>query len=371
MTLINYLSRVHFADGVLEIALGSELEVNNFRSAMLVSEATVNKEFSERVASGLPVSVEVSKQTIRKSEANRDAVARLASCVITNPTDVVIAFGSSRALLLADTCCKQVRAANNRIATTADETSLSPELIAIPGVDGVPGMSRNTLQSTKRLNRNYDSEGIQPTAVIFDPTIILGESVERTASSVATTMARCLSAHLSMGYNPPAEGIAADGFRRIVRNLPALLTDDTLEMRRELMAASLNGTLALQKISGIAAELCQVLVESSSTPLDEGALMRLLIAIEADLMEQKLPAAETVEVRTLFSIPNELSLSEWLTPLLSRLPLPQTFDAMGIPRDQLANAANEIASRRLTQVPSGADLCEMLNQVELKNAQFA
>ena len=230
---------------------------------------------------------------------------------------------------------------------------------------------QRTLQSTKRLNRNYDSEGIQPTAVIFDPTIILGESVERTASSVATTMARCLSAHLSMGYNPPAEGIAADGFRRIVRNLPALLTDDTLEMRRELMAASLNGTLALQKISGIAAELCQVLVESSSTPLDEGALMRLLIAIEADLMEQKLPAAETVEVRTLFSIPNELSLSEWLTPLLSKLPLPQTFDAMGIPRDQLANAANEIASRRLTQVPSGADLCEMLNQVELKNAQFA
>jgi len=356
MTLINYLSRVHFADGVLEVALGSELELHNFRNALFVSEPrVVNRDFTERVLSGLPSFVQAT------TESNPRSTSRISQSLKKCRADVLIAFGSSRALLVADACCKKLRRERNN-------SYASPELICIPGVDGVPTMSSAAFNEGNRTSASFRGEGIQATAVIFDPTVILGESVERTASAVATTMARCLSAHLSMGYNPPAEGIAADGFRRIVSNLPALLTDDTLEMRRELMAASLNGTLALQKISGIAAELCDVLVESSTRPLDEGALMRLLIAIEAELMDQTLTADDALEIRTVFGIPQNLSLSQWLKPLLSKLPLPQSFDAMGIHQDQLANAANEIVSRRVMKVPSAPQLCEMLNTVELTNA---
>ena len=55
MTLITYLSRVHFADGVLEVALSSELELNKRSRPLLVYEPdVVSNEFSERVIAGLP-----------------------------------------------------------------------------------------------------------------------------------------------------------------------------------------------------------------------------------------------------------------------------------------------------------------------------
>jgi len=370
MTLINYLSRVHFADGVLEVALGSEIELNNLRHALLVSESDVSSDLTERVISGVPFGVDVSSQAISPSESTERGLAKLAQCVREKKPDVLIAFGSSHVLHLADACCRRFD------VLKADKTrAVVPELIAIPGVDGVPMMSSRSRMSDPVMGRGVGhrsiGEGIQPTAVIFDPTTILGESVERTASAAATTLARCLSAHLSVGYNPPAEGIAVDGFRRIVRNLPALLTDDTLAMRRELMAASLNGTLALQKVTGMAQDICQVLVSSSTCPLDEGALLRLLIAIEVELMEQSLPETHAFEARSAFGIPIGPTLSEWLTPLLQKLPLPESFSAMGIKSDQLAQAASEFACRRIGQVPTAAQLFDMLATVELKNSRIS
>lgn len=371
MTLINYLSRVHFADGVLEVALGSELELNNLGHALLVSEPDVNHDLAERVVSGVPFGVAVSKQLLAASESAERCVAKLALCVQEKKPDVLIAFGSSRVLYLADACCKQFGAGpfeGCNAGSSSAGRAVMPELIAIPGVDGVPTMSARSRQDDRRSGARYIDEGIQPTAVIFDPTIILGESVERTASAVATTLARCLSAHLSLGYNPPAEGIAVDGLRRIVRHLPALLTDDTLAMRRELMAASLNGTLALQKVAGIAQDICRVLVNSSSRPLDEGALLRLLIAIEVELMEQSLSEAHALEARSAIDIPLGASLTEWLIALLQKLPLPESFHAMGIDSAQLANAANEIVGRRVSLVPTAEQLCDMLTAVKLKSA---
>ena len=374
MTLINYLSRVHFADGVLEVALGSELELNNLRHALLVSEADVSSDFTERVISGVPYGVDVSSQVISPSESTEHSLATLVSSVREKNPDVLIAFGSSRVLHLADACCGHFDAVLAGKGSRANKDgTLVPELIAIPGVDGVPMMSSRSRRRHQVPGRSHRSigEGIQPTAVIFDPTTILGESVERTASAVATTLARCLSAHLSLGYNPPAEGIAVDGFRRIVRNLPALLTDDTLAMRRELMAASLNGTLALQKVSGMAQDICRVLVRSSSGPLDEGALLRLLIAIEVELMEQSLPDTHALEARTAFGIPIGPTLSEWIKPVLQKLPLPESFSAMGIKSDQLAQAASEFSGRRVGLVPTATQLFDMLATVELKNSPFS
>ena len=62
MTLITYVTRVHFADGVLEEALWSEVEVNRKTRPLIVTDEThLDSELYERLLAGLPVrtSVEV------------------------------------------------------------------------------------------------------------------------------------------------------------------------------------------------------------------------------------------------------------------------------------------------------------------------
>ena len=56
MTLINYLTRVHFADGVLEEALRSEMEVNGKRRPLIVAEdGHLDGAVAERFFSSFPI----------------------------------------------------------------------------------------------------------------------------------------------------------------------------------------------------------------------------------------------------------------------------------------------------------------------------
>jgi len=84
-------------------------------------------------------------------------------------------------------------------------------------------------------------------------------------------------------------------------------------------------------------------------------------------MEHSLSEADALEARSAFGVPLGPTLSEWLTQLLQKLPLPESFSAMGIDTEQLAKAAYEIADRRVSLVPTAQQLCDMLSKVELKN----
>ncbi len=366
MTLITYLSRVHFADGVLEVALSSELELNKFGRPLLVSEKhAVSNEFAERVNSGLPFWCKSSSYDIAQNKDAQAAVTELQQVVREVHADVVIAFGSSLALSVADACCRHLSALSEQ---QIDGSSIVPDFIAVPGVDGIPtiSMPRHSAVRGSRLGA-----GIQPDTVVIDPTLILGESIERTAVAAANSMARCLSAHFSNGYNPPADGIAIDGFKRIVRNLPAIVTEDTLRMRRELMAASLNATLAMQKDKGVAHELCEILLRSAVNPIDEGALMRLLIVIEARIMESTWTLARLAEVRSALGVPKGEKLNNWLLSLFQELPLPGTFAELGVKSSDIRAAAREVASNRSSLVPSVESLVGMLEAVDLRSRSMS
>jgi len=359
MTLITYLSRVHFADGVLEVALSSELELNKLAKPLLVKEQhAVDIEFSERVEAGLPFGCEFESHEISIEHGRQQALANLQQCLSETRADVVIAYGSSLALSMADACCRQF---------TPDRTSLrenktvSPEFFAIPGVDGIPIMS---MRRNDAVRTSVQGAGIQPTAVIIDPTLIVGESVERTSSAIADTLARCLSAHFSDGFNPPAEGIALDGVKRILRNLNTLVAEDSLEMRRELMAASLNGTLAMQQETSIAHQLCNILLRNSPNLRSRGALMRLLILVEAELLERSWTQQRSGEVRAALGVPAETDLRAWLSSIMEILPLPNSLSKLGIKPPEISSAAEELASSRVI-VPSSGHLNEMLRGIEL------
>jgi len=359
MTLITYLSRVHFADGVLEVALSSELELNKLSKPLLVKEQhAVDVEFSERVEAGLPYRCEFESHEISVEHGRQQAMANLQQHLSETKADVVIAYGSSLALSMADACCRQF---NPGRMPFENNSGVSPELFAIPGVDGIPIMSMRRNDATRTT---IQEAGIQPTAVIIDPTLIVGESIERTSSAIADALARCLSTYFAEGFNPPAEGIALEGVKRILRNLNTLVEEDSLEMRRELMAASLNGTLAMQQETSIAHQLCNILLRNSPNLRSRGALMRLLILVEAELLERSWTQQRSGEVRAALGVPAGTGLREWLTSIMENLPLPNSLSRLGIRPSDIRSATGELASSGAT-LPSAERLNEMLAGIQL------
>lgn len=365
MTLITYLSRVHFADGVLEVALSSELELNQLSRPLLVAEqSAVSNEFSERVVSGLPFWCNYSSYEIPAKLNTSQAISELQQHLRETKADVIIAFGSSFALSAADACCREI--SGNAHEHTAAVSS-NPKLFAIPGVDGVPAMSmsRNDIAWAKHYGT-----GIQPTTVIIDPTLIIGESIERTSAAIADTLARCLSAHFSAGYNPPADGIALEGIKRILRNVETLVAVDNLEMRRELMAASLNGTLAMQKEAGISHDLCNILLRDAPRTVNAGAIMRLLILAEVELLEHTWTQQRCTEVCTDLGVPEGTSLSDWVSSIMEKLPLPGSLAKLGFESNLIIAASEELASTKAI-VPSSKQLVDMLLSIKLKHPDLA
>lgn len=370
MTLITYLSRVHFADGVLEVALSSELELNKRSRPLLVYEPdVVSNEFSERVIAGLPGCCKFSTHGISANLSAQRVKTALAKSIRDTNSDSVIAFGSARALTLADACCRCPVSSDPlpAHATASDAPAGNKDLFAIPGVDGLPAMSMR--RNDNGRTGGYGA-GIQPTTVIIDPTLIVGESVDRTASAIANALARCLSEYFSESFNPPATGIAMEGFNRIRRNLPSLVTEDTLDMRRELMAASLNGTLATLKETGIAHELGEILLRDSSRSVDKGALMRLLITVEAELLERYWTKERNNEIRDAFNVPAGTGLRDWLVSIMELLPLPGSFTELGFGSNQLAAAAKELSVSKPAIVPSTQILSKMLASVEFNDCRM-
>ncbi|MEM7256201.1 MAG: iron-containing alcohol dehydrogenase [Pseudomonadota bacterium] len=359
MTLINYMSRVHFADGVLEVALSAELELNRLSRPVLISdEGMADSEFSERVSTGMPFWCEFTSTQLLRAASRQDSITALKQTALSHRADVLIAYGSALSLRIADACRREMQAHNRSGAS-----DLSPALFAIPGVDGLPALASLTPGSRfSKLSR----QGIQPTTVIIDPTLIIGESAQRTASAAANTLARCLSACFSSGYNPPADGIALDGYKRIVRHLKEIVATDSLEMRRELMAASLNGTLAMEKEPGIAHHLCHHLIRNLPD-VDEGSLMRVLIVVEAQMMEHSWDKARMNELCRTLEVPENQQLSQWLIGVLSKLPLPGSLKEMNIAEPVISAAVDEVTTQKAAAIPSARRLVNVLNTVDFNN----
>ena len=103
MTLITYPTRVHFADDVLEEALHSELERGGYAAALLIMpHAPAHPELEDRVGAGLPAGLGTNVVSCTE-QSDLSMIARQVSLSRFAP-DVIMAFGSSRAIELGRKC---------------------------------------------------------------------------------------------------------------------------------------------------------------------------------------------------------------------------------------------------------------------------
>lgn len=319
MTLITNPTRIHFADDVLQEALQSELERAGCKTPLLVAEDTLmDGEFSDRIHAGLP---HTTRPQILTFERRGDLVSRVEALVDQGfVPDVIIAFGTARAIELSRKC---------RYALTQKHRK-RPLLYAVPGVDGLPNPCTRNLESWRA--------GL-PSVLICDPTVALDAGQSQSMKAVIISLVRCVESYLATTFNPPADGMALDGLSRCVKSLPRTEDAGSLDLQREVMAAGLNAAFSQEKGIGPASLLAARLMESSDG-LDEAELAQLVL--RGVVGTQKV---DDEKAGTLLNVlgGKETSLDIAVGRVLAWAPQPRSLSDLGFSAPQLDAAAHSAA----------------------------
>ena len=134
--------------------------------------------------------------------------------------------------------------------TRADADEIAP-IVAVPTTAGTgsevgrAGVITDEATHTKKV---IFHPKMMPKVVICDPELTVGMPAFITAGTGMDALAHCLEAYCAPFYHPMAAGIAVEGVRLVIENLPkAIANGGDLEARAEMMSAAAMGAAAFQK----------------------------------------------------------------------------------------------------------------------------
>ncbi|KUF09405.1 hypothetical protein AVJ23_17310 [Pseudoponticoccus marisrubri] len=321
--MIAYLTRVHFADRVLEDALPEELSRLGLRHPLILTDiGNGESDGLDRLQDALAVTPE--EPALLRVAASGDGTADLsrarALCAETG-CDGIIGFGGMRALDLARLLADAQRPAIT-IPTQTQTIGLGPlssHVVPAPGC-----------------------RAVLPAAVLCDATLTLGADPDSTATAGMDALIHCLESFLGTAFNPPADGIALEGLRRCALHLEDAVRDGAdITARRELLAVALNGGLAAEKgFGGIeaAAHGLETLSGARHGAL-HGALLGGMLSFNAPAVSDRFAV-----IRTALGLPARSDLAEELAALARRIGLPTRLSDIGIGADLLPAAARRAAA---------------------------
>lgn len=134
--------------------------------------------------------------------------------------------------------------------TRADPDGILP-IIAVPttaGTGSEVGRAGVITDETTHTKKVIFHPLMMPKVVIADPGLTVGMPRFITIGTGFDALAHCLEAYCAPGYHPMADGIALEGIRLSIENLPKVAeTPDNLEARGHMMSAAAMGATAFQK----------------------------------------------------------------------------------------------------------------------------
>lgn len=132
----------------------------------------------------------------------------------------------------------------------ADADAIKP-IIAVPttaGTGSEVGRASVITNSETHVKKIIFHPLVLPRIVIADPELTVGMPKFITAGTGLDAFAHCVEAFSSPHYHPMSQGIALEGMRLVIENLPrAYATPDDLEARGNMMSAAAMGATAFQK----------------------------------------------------------------------------------------------------------------------------
>jgi len=134
--------------------------------------------------------------------------------------------------------------------TRANPATIAP-IVAVPTTAGTgsevgrAGVLTNSATHRKKI---IFHPKLLPAVTICDPELTVGMPRFITAGTGMDAFAHCLEAYCSPFYHPMSQGIALEGMRLVLENLPRVyFTADDIEARSHMMAAAAMGAVAFQK----------------------------------------------------------------------------------------------------------------------------
>ncbi len=134
--------------------------------------------------------------------------------------------------------------------TRADAEAIAP-VIAVPttaGTGSEVGRAAVLTNSETHEKKIIFHPRMLPVEVIADPELTVGMPRAITAGTGMDAFAHCLEAYCSPHFHPMSHGIAVEGMRLVMENLPRAYRDGAdIEARAQMMAAAAMGAVAFQK----------------------------------------------------------------------------------------------------------------------------
>ncbi|MEQ1899822.1 MAG: iron-containing alcohol dehydrogenase [Devosia sp.] len=134
--------------------------------------------------------------------------------------------------------------------TRADPKGIFP-IIAVPttaGTGSEVGRAGVITDETTHTKKVIFHPLMMPKVVIADPELTVGMPAFITVGTGFDALAHCLEAYCAPGYHPLADGIAVEGVRLALENLPRVVANpNDIEARGHMMSAAAMGATAFQK----------------------------------------------------------------------------------------------------------------------------
>ena len=134
--------------------------------------------------------------------------------------------------------------------TRANPATIAP-IVAVPttaGTGSEVGRAGVLTNSATHMKKIIFHPRLMPAVTICDPELTVGMPRFITAGTGMDAFAHCLEAYCSPFYHPMSQGIALEGMRLVLENLPRVYaTPDDIEARSHMMSAAAMGAVAFQK----------------------------------------------------------------------------------------------------------------------------
>ncbi|HHZ07285.1 MAG TPA: iron-containing alcohol dehydrogenase [Rhizobiales bacterium] len=215
--------------------------------------------------------------------------------------DGVIAFGGGSALDLGKLIAFQAHQTRpvwdfediGDWWTRADSSRIAP-IVAVPTTAGTgsevgrAGVLTHEASHTKKV---IFHPKMLPAIVIADPELTVGMPPFITAGTGMDALAHCLEAYCAPGYHPMADGIAVEGIRLAMENLPkAYANGRDLTARAHMMSAAAMGATAFQKGLGAIHSLSHPIGALYDTHhgMTNAVFMPYVLAFNRDAIEERI-----------------------------------------------------------------------------------
>lgn len=244
-----------------------------------------------------------------------------------------------------------------------------PPLVAIPTTAGsgseVGRAALLTIDSGEKLG--FLSPCLLPKAAICDPEWTMSMPPLLTAGTGMDAVAHCVEAFCSPRWNPVADAIALEGWRRAWQALPKSAAGSDREAKFEMMLASVEAGLSFQKGLGAVHSLSHPLGALTGKRLHHGTLNAVflphVLRFNAAACPEKLD-----QLAAKIGLRSGLDLPDALTVFNREIGLPARLSEMGVAQSDLEALPEKALRDHCTPTnpaPLSVESCRALYQAAL------